>query len=187
MTSKRKSQAGATLVMSMIFLILMALFAAAAFKTSSGNMKIVGNMEIREESIAAANKAIEQTISSTLFTTQPTIVAATPITIDIDGNGTTDYTVNMMPSPICYRTKTIKSTQLTTSANDLACLKSSKVDQGGFDVADASSTAGDSLCSNSEWNIGASVTDAATGNLVIANQGVAVRVLVTDAANACPM
>jgi len=47
------------------------------------------------------------------------------------------------------------------------------------------STAGNSLCSNSEWNIRAEVADTRTGVKVAVNQGVALRVLETDATNAC--
>lgn len=183
---QRSKQSGVTLIVVTIFLVLMALFAVAAFNTSTGNMKITGNMQIRQEAISAAQKAIEQTISGTQFTTAPTIVAATPISVSIDGAGVANYTVRMNPQPNCYKTKVIKSNELNIAlAADLACIKSSKVDQGGFELPDTSANAGDSLCSNSEWNIGASVTDAASGTVVVANQGVAVRVLATDAANFC--
>lgn len=183
----RPAENGATLIVTLIFLMLMAMFAITAYKASTGNLRVVGNMQIRQEAIAVAQKALEETISTTLFTKDPATVAATPITVDIDGNGTADYTARLNPQPVCFRTKNIKSSQLdATKASDLACIKSAKVDQGGFDLPDATASAGDSLCANSEWNIGAAVTDAATGTSVTVNQGVAVRVLATDAANFCP-
>lgn len=184
--TQRSRQRGATLVMALIFLILMSLFAISAFKGSMGNLRIVGNMQARQESVAVAQKAIEQTISSALFTTSPTTVAATPVQVDIDGNGTNDYTATLNPQPHCYRTKAIKTTDLNTAlAADLQCMKSSVGATGGLDIVDAAADAGNSLCANSEWNVGATVEDLRTGTKVTVNQGVAVRVLETDAANFC--
>lgn len=181
------SQHGVTLVVTMIFLILISLFAVTAFKNSTGNLRIVGNMQSRQEAIAVAQKALEQTISSTYFTTNPANVAATPVLVDVDGNGTVDYTATLNPQPYCYRTKAIKSSELNpTLAADLACMKSGTVQQGGLDTPDAAADAGNSLCASSEWNIGAQVLDVQSGTKVVVNQGVAVRVLDTDAANACP-
>lgn len=182
----KTTQQGATLVIAMIFLILMSLFAVTAFKNSTSNLRIVGNMQSRQEAIAVGQKALEQTISSAYFTTNPANVAATPVQVDIDGNGTVDYTATLNPQPHCYRTKAIKSNELNPSLPaDLACMKSSTVQQGGLDTPDAAASAGNSLCANSEWNIGAKVVDVRSGTKVIVNQGIAVRVLETDAANAC--
>lgn len=185
MTSRSRQQ-GATLVVAMIFLILMSLFAISAFKGSTGNLRIIGNMQAEQESVAVAQKAIEKTLSSSLFTTNPAAVAATPVAVDIDGNGSNDYTAKLNPQPKCYRTKAIKSTALNPALTaDLACMKSSVVQQGGLDIPDAAADAGNSLCANSEWNVGATVEDLRTGTKVTVNQGVAVRVLQTDAANLC--
>jgi hypothetical protein len=41
------------------------------------------------------------------------------------------------------------------------------------------------MCSHTEWNSRAEVADARTGAKVAVNQGVAVRVLETDAQNSC--
>jgi hypothetical protein len=182
----RFRQQGATLLVAMIFLILMSLFAISAFKGSIGNLRIVGNMQARQESVAVAQKAIEQTISSSLFTTNPASVAATPIQVDIDGNGSNDYTATLNPQPKCYRTKAIKSNDLDMAlAADRQCMKSGTDPNTGLDIPDAAADAGNSLCANSEWNVGATVEDLRTGTKVTVNQGVAVRVLETDAANLC--
>lgn len=179
-------QRGATLLVAMIFLVLMSLFAISAYKSSTGNLRIVGNMQSRQESIAVAQKAIEDTISSSLFTTNPEQVAANPLEVDIDGDGVTDYTASLDPTPACYRTKPIKSTDLNPDLDaDLACMKSGTVQLGGIDGPGASSTAGNSLCANSEWNVSAEVVDAKTDTRVVVNQGVAVRVLEADAENLC--
>lgn len=178
-------QKGATLIIAMIFLIIMSLFAVNAFKSSTSNLKIIGNMQARQESIAVGQKAIEETISSSLFTINPKLVADTPVSVDVVGNGV-PYVARLNPVPNCFRTKAIKSTELNLAVPaDLACMRSSKVEQGGLDLVDTEAGAGDSLCANSEWNLGATVADPQTGTQITLNQGVAVRVLLADAENFC--
>jgi len=185
MMSKTRQQ-GITLIMAMIFLILMSLFAISAFNVSTGNLRIVGNMQSRQESITVGQKALEQTVSSSVFTTNPDAVAATLVSVDIDGNGVMDYTASLNPQPHCYRTKPIKSNDLDPNvAADRSCMKSSMLMNSGIDSPDAAADAGNSLCANSEWNVGALVVDQRSGAKVVLNEGIAVRVLETDAVNAC--
>ncbi len=179
-------QRGISLVVTMIFLIVMSMFAVNAFNSSSSNMRIVGNMQARQESIAAAQQAVEQTISSTLFTSNPAGVSANPVAVDIDGDGNADYSAQLTPQPRCYRAKAIKTSELNPgTAADIACLRSGVVQNSGLDTPDAAADAGNSLCANTEWNIRAEVTDTRTSARVAINQGVSVRVLETDAANSC--
>ena len=185
MSLHRTRQRGATLVVALIFLILMSLFAISAFNTSNVNIRVVGNMQARQEAVGAAQVALERTISSTTFSTSPDAVAANPVAVDIDGNGTQDYEVKLIPRPKCFRAKPIRSSELDpTVAADLACMKSGVVTNSGLETPSAT-TAGNSLCSNSEWNIRAEVSDARTGAKVAVNQGVSLRVLETDATNSC--
>lgn len=93
-----RSQRGATLVISLIMLVLITLMVIAALTLSNSNLKSVGNMQFRNEAIAAANKAIEQVVGSA-FTTAPT---AENINVDIDNNGATDYVV-AIAQPQCIR------------------------------------------------------------------------------------
>ena len=182
----KTSQRGVTLIVAMIFLILMSLFAISAFNGSTGNLRIVGNMQSRQESLAVGQKAIEQTVSSSVFTTNPAAVAATPVAVDIDGNGTVDYTATLNPQPHCYRTKPIKSNDLDPNvAADRSCMKSSVLFNSGIDSPDVAADAGNSLCANSDWNVSAQVVDQRSGAKVVINEGIAVRVLETDAVNAC--
>ncbi|MES2972623.1 MAG: pilus assembly PilX N-terminal domain-containing protein [Pseudomonadota bacterium] len=184
--SRPSRQRGITLVVVMIFLIVMSMFAVNAFNSSSSNMRIVGNMQARQEGIAAAQQAIEQTISSTLFTSNPAGVSANAVAVDIDGDGNADYAARLTPQPRCYRAKAIKTSELNpATASDIACIRSGVVQNSGLDTPDAAADAGNSLCANSEWNIRSEVTDTRTSARVAINQGVSVRVLETDAANSC--
>lgn len=181
-----KRQHGATLVMAMVLLLLMSLMAANAFKNSSTGLRIVGNMQGRQESMAAAQKAIEQTISSAAFTATPELVAATPVPVDIDGDGNTDYTATLNPQPNCYRTRVIKMNELNPdNAGDLSCMQSGSVQGGGIDDPNAAVDAGNSMCATMEWNVGSRVVDARTGADVTIHQGVSVRVLETEAESQC--
>jgi hypothetical protein len=84
-----RSQRGATLVIGLIMLVLITLMLITALTLGISNFRAVSNMQYREEAIAAASKAIEQVITGP-FTAAP---AVDTILVDIDNNGTTDYTV----------------------------------------------------------------------------------------------
>lgn len=179
-------QRGATLVVALIFLVLMSLFAINAFMGSSTNLRVVGNMQVRQEAVAAAQDALEATISSTAFALAPATVAAAPVNVDIDGNGSTDYVVRITPQPSCYRVMPIKNNQLNPNvAADRECIVSSLMRNSGIDTSEASVSSDDSLCASTEWNLRAQVTDNRTGALVAVNQGVGIRVLSSDAATSC--
>lgn len=186
MTVAGRREEGATLVVALIFLVLMSLFALSAFKGSSTNLRVVGNMQARQEAVAAAQVAVEQTLSATTFSSNPDNVAANPVPVDIDNDGSVDYQVRMLPRPKCYRAKAIKTVDLDASLPaDLACMKSGVVTTAGIEDDETGGSAANSLCANTEWNVRAEVTDDRTGARVAINQGVAMRVLETDAMNAC--
>jgi hypothetical protein len=84
-------QLGATLVISLIMLVLLMLAVAAGFAISNTNLRSVGNMQSRDEAIAAANMAIEQVISENFINT-PEIPS---VNIDINNDGSTDYVVDI--------------------------------------------------------------------------------------------
>jgi type II secretory pathway pseudopilin PulG len=93
---RRPSEAGATLVVSLIMLALITLMLLAALAIGSANFKTVTNMQFRDEAIAAANRAIDEVISSA-FALDPT---AEQILVDLDNDGTPDYTVDIF-EPEC--------------------------------------------------------------------------------------
>jgi hypothetical protein len=177
-------EGGATLFVVLVLLVLIGLAAMVSYGSSARNVKIVGNMQMRGEAIAAAQQVIEQTISSSLFTRDPQAVAADAKPVDIDGDGTPEYLVLLQPAPACIRLRTIRTMELDPgNPADLGCLGSASVATG----ADFGSGAqADSLCRESMWNVAAVVSDQATGAQVALHQGVTVRISAADAANACP-
>lgn len=163
MSATRRTQQGATLIVGLIMLVLLTLVVTSAFMLSSGNLKSVGNMQFRDEAIAAANVAIEQIISSD-FTTLP---VSSTIPVDIDQDGTNDYTVNVM-TPVC-----VQAVSISTSIATLSGVTS-----------DVPST----IDYNTVWDIEARVisTENTTGAAVTIWQGVRKRLTETQyAASAC--
>lgn len=146
------SQRGATLIIGLIMVVLITLIVVNAFTLSSSNLKSVGNMQMRDESIAAANQAIEQVLSSN-FTDPPT---ATSINVDINKDDTNDYVVSVA-APACIRALVAASSDGCDSEHPELCSGSTW---------------------NTEWDIDASVKDVASGASVRVRQGV--RVLLTD-------
>lgn len=180
------TQRGATLIVTLIFLMVMSLLSVTLFNITSTNTRITGNAQVRNEALAAAQVALASTISDTQFATNPALIAATPFTVDVDGDGRMDYSVKRDPQPRCNKVKTLKANELDPAIPaDLACMGSAAASNSGIDSALTGSSTGDSMCANSEWNIRASVSDPASHVEVAINQGVSLRVLVSDADSAC--
>jgi hypothetical protein len=102
---QRPSEAGATLVVSLIMLTLITLMIMAALAIGGANFRTVTNMQFRDEAIAAANKAIDQVVSSP-FALAP---AAEDIEVDLDNDGTKDYDVHI-DEPQCLRARVAETT-----------------------------------------------------------------------------
>lgn len=147
-----RTQRGATLVVGLIMLLLITLMVSSAFTLSGTNLKAVGNMQFRDEAIAAANMGIEQVMSSA-FTSAPT---AESIAVDINDDGTTDYLV-AIAQPLCLR-ESVAGASAPSSAS-LAGLSSSTW--------------------NTVWSLDSTVTDSVSGTAVHVRSGV--RVLLSDA------
>lgn len=93
--SSRGRQQGATLVVSLIMLVVLTLLVVSAILMSNTNLKSVGNMQSRIEATAAAQQAIEQIMSDVNNFYTP---AAQIITI----GGTPGFTV-AMSAPVCLK------------------------------------------------------------------------------------
>lgn len=182
----RYAQRGITLVTTLIFLVLISLFAVTTFNMSSSNFRIVGNMEVRQESLSAAQLAVEQTLSSNQFAVNPDGVAASPVNVDIDGDGTVDYAAQMTPKPRCQRARYIKNAELNPAIPaDLTCLSSALNPSTGLDSTEANAKAGNSACTDTQWNIRAEVSDPRTSAKVALNQGASIRVLNAEGESSC--
>jgi hypothetical protein len=177
-----------TLVTALIMLVLLTLLALTSFNLGNSTLQVVGNMQQREQSVAAANEAIEETISSTNFFNTPSAALPHPDgapnqrLVDIDADGRPDIKVTISPPPSCVKAQVIKNSDLRLEdAEDAGC---SVGTAQNFGVAGASD--GNSDCANSVWDVSAVATDMATKASVKVTQGVAVRVAKDDIATNCP-
>jgi Tfp pilus assembly protein PilX len=197
MKRARGRQGGATLLIVLIMLIMLTLFAVSAMNTGNVNLKVVGNMQARSEALAASQAAIVTVISTLQFVTSPANAVPSPcggtantLCLDVNGDGTPDYTTTLTPTPACVQARATKISELnlSPSSEDLACTQAQQ--QGSFGVAGAAST-GDSLCGSTVWEITAqtlasgSTVASSTVNLTT-TQGIGVRVKALDMVANCP-
>lgn len=145
-------QRGATLIVGLIMLLLFTLMISTTFMLSSTNLKAVGNMQSRNEALAAANMAINL-MMSTAFTTAP---AADTVNVDLNNDGTDDYQVELA-QPQCVQASLAAAT--APSSVTLATMSRSTW--------------------NTVWEIRASVSDPVSGAATVVRTGV--RVLLTQA------
>lgn len=155
---RRGAQQGSALIVSLIMLVLMTVLVGSMFTLATTNLKSVGNTQLHDEAIAAANAAIEQVISSP-FTAAP---AAQAVNVDINNDGVTDYTVQVA-TPVCVSASAQSSTIPPPSSLTLPPV---------FNPAA-------STFYNTVWDLNAQVTDAASGASANVHQGV--RVLLSQA------
>jgi len=156
MTSLQK-QRGVTLVVGLIMLVLITLMVTAAFMMSTTNLKSVGNMQHRDEAIAAANAAIEHVVGLNF----PSLAAPQPFEIDIDQNAET---------PPYEVTVTVKGCTRSTPAPTSNPTQFSGVNSGIPNTSDFDTV----------WELEAVVADANTGARVTVLQGIRKRLAQTD-------
>lgn len=159
-----RAQQGVALIVGLIMLLLLTLVVGSAFTLSGTNLKAVGNMQLRNEAIAAANVAIEQKVSSNL-TVAPT---AEPIEVDINGDGAVDYEVDVEPT--C-----VSSTIASYASSDGLSGEETK-DYSGAGAPEAV------VGYNVVLDLKSNVVDVANGTSVSVRAGV--RVLLTEAQQA---
>lgn len=179
--TKKSSQQGATLVIAMIMLVLVTLFVLAAINMSTTNLRVMGNEQARNEAVQAAQQAVEQVASVDFTKNPPTTAAPTTVAVDINGDGTADYTATVSAS--CLNSVPVKVTELNPNdvVNDGPCFLSSSSSTSGLTGSGGAS--GDSLCSATQWDVNAAVTDATantTGANLTLHQGVSKRIATGD-------
>jgi len=187
MTHCSSRQRGATLFVALIMLVVLTLFVVSALNTSKTNLQVVGNMQAKSEAMAAGQEALETVLSTTSLISTPANAvpvpcgAANTICTDVTGDGVADYVTTLTPQPTCVTVQPIKNANLNlTNSEDLGC---SAGQQQQFGVSGAAT--GDSLCSNTVWEITTVTTAVNSGASVKLIQGVGVRVSSDDAGASC--
>ena len=147
-----RKQAGASLLVSLIMLVVITLLAVSAIKSSNINLRIAGNVQSRDEALSAGQQAIEKFISS-YSNFYPTLPAgATSYNIDINKDSTNDYLVSIAV-PTCKRA----TAQIPPRSDDCANGARSGL-----------------ICWDTVWNVTATVTGASSGVSQEVTQGVSV-------------
>lgn len=155
-------QRGATLIVGLIMLVLITLMVSTAFMLSTTNLKSVGNMQFRDEALAAANAAIEDVISSDAIFFAPAEQTKT----------VGDYEV-VVKAPVC-----LYATDVVTSSSDDANPNLHQESAGGGGGATVSGY------QDTYWDIAAEVKDAFSGTHVVTHQGI--KITLPADPNPCP-
>lgn len=199
MKQRHRSQ-GVTLVIVMIFLVLVSVLSISAFRSSTSNLRVTQNMTARQEATAAAQAAIETTISTPAFQAASAAVTTT-VNVDVDGDGSTDYAVTVTPADSCASIRKLQNAELPRDASTglpktawIRCdsgRSGSAVGSGagGAGLIEGGSAApastGASYCVETLWNVQADAVDARTGTAVQINQGVVVPYSIGVAQDRC--
>jgi Tfp pilus assembly protein PilX len=169
-----RRQRGAALFFALIMLGLMTLLAVSAFNIGSVNLKIVSNVQARQEATAAADQAAQTVIGTKTF-----VLSASPYTtsIDVDSNNDTapDYTAAVVASCLTYRAYPAPGQIL--------------------DPLDkcTSSALGSAFCDQTLWDVQSHAVPASggayrgnVGTDVTVHQGAGVVMSIDSTATACP-
>lgn len=163
----RHTQRGVTLAVGLIMLVVITVMVVSAFKLSTINLATVGNMQFREQAVAAANLAINNEADAPFHINNPIVLPGNRL-VDIDGDGNFDFSVRFN-SLTCIRA----SKEGTTSSSSVT-LPVSMTSLGNY---------------NTVWDFDVTVTDATagtTGTSVQLHQGVGVLLTQAQCDAVCP-
>lgn len=165
MKPARQRQKGATLLVGLIMLVLLTLMAVTSFNLGKNNLLIVGNMQFRNETVRAAEEAVEVAISM-----PSSVTTASSTTVDVNADGTADVSITITPTLVQAYVKKNSALDLS-DPGQLGCM----LGQGQtFGVVGA--TSGNSLCAATLYDLGVVATEAATNTSVKLHQGVSLQV-----------
>jgi len=183
---------GSTLIISLVFLLVFLVMALSIFRGALTSSQAIGNMQWRNEAIAAANETIDRLLSNANVATQSATVVQSVngvlgnsgIPYDTDGDGNNEIlvrfpTINGVTGPQCLLVRPVPATALSpTREADAGCFGSSSA--SGTAVSEAAGgatpTTATSLCSDSEWSMAVQAVEPRTATSVVVVQGFAVRI-----------
>ncbi len=161
-------QRGATLLISLIMLVVLTLFAITAIRTGNIGLKIVGNQQASKLMEAAAAQAVEQVVSNLgNFDSANVVAPATTVAQRVCVNSSAGHPPAAIPPANC-----LSGTQV--DVQPVRCISAKR--QTGGSLTQALSTY------ENTWEVVATVTDPLTGAQATYHQGVMIRML----ASSCP-
>lgn len=113
--SIRNAQRGSALIIALILLVVAALLGIGAIQSGMMGTRIGRNAQLTQQAQLAAQRAIDATLSDLgTFTNASSAPATTVQSIDIDGDGTADFTVTVS-RPACVAIANAKDYSYLTS------------------------------------------------------------------------
>lgn len=173
--TRPSTQQGLTLLVVLVMLLLITLVSITSFKLSNNNSRAVGNMQLSNQTSAAAQAAIENAISRPTFTTTPNV----PVTTYASVGGSNTNDIQVVTTPTCLAIQPIPTSALNlNNPNDVGCVIGVGQQNGVLGT-----NGPNSMCANSVWDLQAVATDLSSNAQSTIHQGEAVRVSITAA---CP-
>ncbi|PLW81611.1 hypothetical protein CWI75_14150 [Kineobactrum sediminis] len=172
-------QQGIVLLISLIMLLAVTVIVVTASNIAQTNLKVVGNMESREQARIAARAAIEEALSSSRFADNPDSIFAVSCDednqkcYDFNADGETDVTV-VVSTPACISVIPRKNIELDVYnfPDQATCF----LPPGVY-----------SMCAASVWEFEAVATDVVSGAEVTVRQGVSILTTLNNIDTACPV
>lgn len=169
---------GFVMVIALIMLLAVTLMVVSSSNLVHANLKVVQNIESREQARFAALAAIEEAISSDRFTNSPDAMFIEPCEVnnqkcyDVNGDGSVDVRV-MVEEPTCAIVTPTRNADLDVFGDraQATCFQPPGVY---------------SLCANSVWEFRATATDVVTGAEIAVRQGVSILTSINRIDTACP-
>jgi len=198
-------QEGLVMVIALIMLLAVTLMVVAASNLVNANLKVVQNMEIRDQARAVTLAAIEEAISNGTADNLPRFIETpddvfratcdgTTLTCsklnnvkkyDTNGDGIEDITVSLSePVPRCVLGRPKLENELRSADRAYRCSNKYTYGTGGdgnfYSITDEGGASvgdsADSRCGETIWEFNAVAQDLLTGAEVLVRQGVGVTV-----------
>lgn len=173
--SSTRRQRGVAVFFALIFMGLLTLLAVSAFNMSSVNLKVVTNVQARQEATVAADQAAQQVISNSTFALSAVQPYTTSIDVDINKDTLADYTASVVASCLTYRSYPSAGQILDPT-----------------DTCAGSPTVG-AFCHQTQWDVRSRTLPASAGSYrgnagtdVTIHQGVSMVMSLDNAVVACP-
>jgi Tfp pilus assembly protein PilX len=178
----RRQQSGATLVVSMIMLMVLTVLVVYSIRSGNTNLRIAGNMQRQTEAQAATQQAIEKVIEQIKASDNITLVGAQSMAVTSAGANYTVTTNSLGAAGACIMQVPVSAADLNpANPDDVPCFQSQDVDKAI--TASGTVTSVPSACNQQNWEIRASVNDASSGTQMTQVQGLTIRMPSTVA---CP-
>ena len=169
--NRQRRQAGMTLVVALVMLVVLTLIVASAIRFGNINLKITGNVQSETEAVSAAQVALESMIQAINGSTNISAISSQTSSVSTGG---TAYAVTVA-KPGCLFNKPVNNADLDPAkSGDRVCFDTA--DPERLLTANNTLTTSPTGCKDQQWDVTAAVDDNRSGSKATLLQGVSVRV-----------